>query len=287
MTKTSDYDQLIDSETWAFIKETAHYYPDDVVEFSIEEQRRVYDTMCRAFYQGLPDGVVVENRDAGGVPVRVYSAGEPTVSVVYFHGGGFVVGGLESHDDVCAEIHANTGYRVVAVDYRLAPEYRHPAAFEDCWTATQWVAQQFEGALVLCGDSAGGTLAAAVAHHTRGRMNRVVGQVLIYPGLGGNMNAGSFVEHANAPMLTLADIVFYESVRHGGAAPQDDYTYRPLDDNDFAGLPPTVVFSAQCDPLSDGGRLYIDQIRAAGGRGDVAAHAPQTDSAPVVPGHRA
>ncbi len=268
MTDTPDYDQLIDAETWAFIKETANYYPDDAVGLSIQEQRQVYDTMCRAFHQGYPDGVVVEDHDADGVPVRVYSAGEPTVTVVYFHGGGFVVGGLESHDDVCAEIHANTGYRVVAVDYRLAPEHKHPAAFDDSWTATQWVAQQFEGALVLCGDSAGGTLAAAVAHHARGRMDRVVGQVLIYPGLGGDLNAGSFIEHANAPMLTRDDILFYESVRHGGAAPQGDYTYRPLDDTDFAGLPPTVVYCAQCDPIADGGRIYVDQIQAAGGRAE-------------------
>ncbi|MEX0285470.1 MAG: alpha/beta hydrolase [Paracoccaceae bacterium] len=268
MTGTPDYDSLIDAETWAFIRDTAKYYPEDAVELSIEDQRRVYDEMCRAFHQGYPDGVKVEDLDANGVPVRVYSAGQPTVNVVYYHGGGFVVGGLESHDDVCAELHANTGYRVIAVDYRLAPEHKHPAAFEDSWTATEWVAARYEGDLVLCGDSAGGMLAAGVAHHARGRLDRVVGQVLIYPGVGGDLDAGSFVTHANAPMLTRDDILFYEKVRCDGPPPSGDYTYRPLEDPDFAGLPPTVVYTAECDPIADGGREYVERVREADGRAE-------------------
>lgn len=262
-----DYDALIDAETWAFIRQTAEYYPPDAVEMTIADQRRVYDEMCRAFHLGYPDGVEVSDRDANGVPVRVYEAGDPTVTVVYFHGGGFVVGGLESHDDVCAELHAETGYRVVAVDYRLCPEHKHPAAFEDSWTATEWVAAQFEGPLVLCGDSAGGTLAAAVAHHARGRLDRVIGQVLIYPGVGGNIDAGSFIYHAHAPMLTRDEILFYETVRHDGPPPSGDYTYRPLEDPDFTGLPPTVVVTAECDPIADGGREYIERVTEAGGKG--------------------
>ncbi len=268
MTSGPDYNSLIDAETWAFIRETAEYYPPDAVEMTIADQRRVYDEMCRAFHQGYPDGVEVEDLNAGGVPVRVYSAGVPTTTVVYYHGGGFVVGGLESHDDVCAELHHQTGYRVVAVDYRLAPEHKHPAAFDDAWTATAWVADRFDGALVLCGDSAGGTLAAAVAHHARGRMDRVAGQVLIYPGVGGNIDAGSFIEHAHAPMLSRDEILFYEQVRNDGPPPSGDYTYRPLDDPNFTGLPPTVVYTAECDPIADGGREYVERVREAGGRAE-------------------
>ena len=263
-----DYDALIDAETWAFIRATAEYYPPDAVDMSVAEQRRVYDAMCRAFHQGYPDGVEVTDQDADGVPVRIYTAGVPTVTVVYFHGGGFVVGGLESHDDVCAELHHQTGYRVVAVDYRLAPEHKHPAGFDDAWTATQWVAAQYEGALVLCGDSAGGNLAAGVAHHARGRLDRIAGQVLIYPGLGGDIDAGSFVFHANAPMLTRDDLLFYEGIRCEGEPPQGDYTYRPLEDADFSGLPPTVVYSAECDPIADSGRDYAARVAAAGGRAE-------------------
>ncbi|AVO39372.1 alpha/beta hydrolase [Pukyongiella litopenaei] len=261
-----DYDQLIDAETWDFIRATGAYYPDDTVAFPIADQRRVYDEMCRAFHQGYPDGVTAGDRDAGSVPVRVYSAGDPTRTVVYFHGGGFLVGGLDSHDDICAEICAMTGFRVVSVDYRLCPEHRHPAQFEDAWMAAQWAAEEYGVPMVLAGDSAGGNLAAAVSHHARGRLGSVLGQVLIYPGLGGPMQGGSYADHANAPLLTVADLKFYRAMRYHGDEPRGDPTYAPLQDIDFSGLPPTVIVTADCDPLRDDGRSYRDRIIAAGGK---------------------
>ncbi len=260
-----DYNALIDKETWAFIARTLESYPEDAVELTIEGQRAVYDTMCREFHQGYPDGISATDVSANGVPVRVYSAGQPTRTVVYYHGGGFVVGGLESHDDVCAEICVQTGYRVVAVDYRLCPEFRHPVQFQDSWAATQWAASEFGDPLILAGDSAGGNLAAAVAHYSRGRLDNVLGQVLIYPGLGGDMSKGSYLDHANAPLLTLAEIQFYQTVRFDGEEPVGDATYAPLHDTDFAGLPPSVIVTADCDPLRDDGRDYRDRIQAAGG----------------------
>jgi acetyl esterase len=265
MGTTAVYDSLIDAETWAFIRATAEHYPDDAVGLDIAGQRQVYDAMCRAFHRGYPDGVTAADMDADGVPVRVYTAGEPTRCAVYFHGGGFVVGGLESHDDVCAEICAQTGYRVVSVDYRLSPEHKHPAAFQDAWGAVKWAVAQYDEPLVLVGDSAGGNLAAAVAHRGRGRLDCIAGQVLIYPGLGGDMTTGSYVTHAHAPMLTRDDIMFYKDVRTNGTEPQGDPTYAPLHDTDFSDLPPTVVVSAQCDPICDDGQIYCDRIRDAGG----------------------
>ncbi|WP_170516538.1 alpha/beta hydrolase [Ruegeria atlantica] len=261
-----DYERLIDEETWAFIRRTAESYPDDAVDLSIDDQRRVYNRMCQDFRQPRPVGLDVQDRSANGVPVRVYTAGEPTRTVVYFHGGGFVVGGLDSHDDVCAELCVQTGYRVVAVDYRLCPEHVHPAQFQDSWTATNWVAQEFGDPLILAGDSAGGNLAAAVVQHARGQLEGVLGQVLIYPGLGGETSAGSYVEHAQAPLLTLEEIRFYEKVRCGGPAPKNDPTFAPLQDKDFSGLPPTVVVTADCDPLRDDGPAYCGKITEAGGR---------------------
>lgn len=261
-----DYNSLIDEETWAFIARTLESYPEDAVELTIEGQRKVYDTMCREFHQGYPDGVTASDQSANGVPVRVYTAGHPTRTVVYYHGGGFVVGGLESHDDVCAEICAQTGYRVVAVDYRLCPEFKHPIPFQDSWTATEWAAEEFGDPLVLAGDSAGGNLAAAVAHHARAKLDNILGQVLIYPGLGGDMTQGSYLEHANAPLLTVAEIEFYKTVRVDRAEPEGDATYAPLHDSGFAGLPPTVIVTADCDPLRDDGRDYRDAVVAAGGK---------------------
>ncbi|MFC3615414.1 alpha/beta hydrolase [Lutimaribacter marinistellae] len=264
----ADYDRLIDEETWTFIRRTLESYPEDAVGLSIEDQRRVYDEMCREFHTGYPAGVNAEDFSANGVPVRVYTAGSPSRTVVFYHGGGFVVGGLESHDDVCAEICFETGYRVVSVDYRLCPEFRHPVQFEDSWTATEWAAVEYDAPLVLAGDSAGGNLAACVAHHARGRLSQVLGQVLIYPGLGGDMSAPSYSEHANAPLLTRDDIAFYMTVRFHGEKPENDPTFAPLQDTDYSGLPPTVVISADCDPIRDDAGAYRDRIRAAGGKAE-------------------
>ena len=261
-----DYERLIDEETWAFIRRTTESYPDDAVGLSIVEQRQVYKVMCEEFRQPRPSGVRAEDKSADGVPVRVYTAGDPTITVVYFHGGGFVVGGLDSHDDVCAEICAQTGYRVVAVDYRLCPEHLHPVQFLDSWGATSWAANTFGAPIVLAGDSAGGNLAAAVAHNARGRLENIHGQVLIYPGLGGDVSQGSYIEHAQAPLLTRDDCLFYEKERCGGNVPQNDPSFAPLQDSDFSNLPPTVVFTADCDPLRDDGSAYCGRITEAGGQ---------------------
>ncbi len=260
-----DYKRLIDEETWAFIRRTAESYPDDAVELSIEDQRRVYDAMCADFRQPRPAGVETQDLSADGVPVRVYTVGEPTRTVIYFHGGGFVVGNLDSHDDVCAEICVQTGYRVVSVDYRLCPEHIHPAQFQDSWTAICWVVKEFGDPIVLAGDSAGGNLAAAISHHSRGRLDNLLGQVLIYPALGGDTSQGSYVEHAQAPLLTLQDCLFYQNLRCGGSVPENDPSFAPLQDTDFSHLPPTVVVTADCDPIRDDGSDYCRKLTKAGG----------------------
>jgi acetyl esterase len=254
-----DYQSLIDAATWRFIRDSEASYPPDTASLTIADQRRIYDAMCAKFHRGYPAGMVVENRLVAGVPCRIYTGAGPTV--VYLHGGGYVVGGLHSHDDVCADIRAATGLQVVAVDYRLSPEHLHPAAFEDALA----VVQALPGPLVLVGDSAGGNLAAAVSHALRGAA-RILGQVLIYPGLGGDRSKGSYQTHALAPMLTLADVKFYAGIRHGGVEVLGDATVAPLQDTDFAELPPTVAFAAECDPLADDAHDYATAIRAAGGR---------------------
>lgn len=257
-----DYDTLIDAETWTFINRTAEFYPPDATDMSIADQRRVYDEMCEAFRQPRPDSVSCKDRDCSGVPCRIYESGETNTTVVFFHGGGFVVGSLESHDDVCAEICARTGFRVLAVDYRLSPDHKHPAAFEDALAATRFAAQAWPGTFLLCGDSAGGNLAAATAHALRGEQE-FAGQVLIYPGLGGDHDAGSYLTHANAPMLTRDEILFYMGIR-GNV--DGDPTAAPLQDTDFSNLPKTVTIAAECDPIADDARHYATRISAAGGQ---------------------
>lgn len=264
---TADYDTLLDAEIRAYIARSATFYPPDAVSLTIEDQRAVYDRMCAAFHAGHPDGVTAADVSYGAVPCRVYEVATPaTATVLYLHGGGFVVGGLHSHDDVCAEICARTGFRVVSVDYALAPEHVFPACYNDASASYAAVREAFSGPILPAGDSAGAKLAAAVVHAAR-TDERIIGQVLIYPGLGGDQSKGSYVEHAHAPELTAADLALYETVRSGGATPPEgDPRYAPLHDTDFTGLPPTVILTAECDPLASDGESYRDVIRTAGGR---------------------
>lgn len=267
-----DYKTLIDAETWAFIEKTNSYYPPDTIDYTITQQREIYDRMCREFFAGYPQGVTAETSAIAApghrIPIRIYRNATPNraAMVLYVHGGGFILGGLDSHDDVCAEICSRTGHDVVSVDYRLAPEHLHPAAFDDTLDAFEWAAKTYDCPIVLCGDSAGGNLCAAVAHATRGHARKPIGQVLIYPGLGGDRSKGSYVTHAEAPMLTMRDLEFYKHIRTGGADRTGDVTLSPLADADFANLPPTVLITAECDPLSSDGKAYRDRVVAASGR---------------------
>ncbi len=257
MTHT-DYQSLIDAPTWAFIARTAAQYPDDTASAPIARQRQVYDAMCQSFATEIPADVQTEDRAVAGVPCRIYAGALP--AVLYLHGGGFVVGGLESHHDVCAELCAATGLRVVSADYRLSPEHAHPAAYDDAVAVARALLAQ--GPLVLAGDSAGGTLAAAAAAALRGDPG-LCGQVLIYPGLGGDTAAGSYLIHAQAPMLTRDDVLFYAGIRR--AAPGDP-TASPLSEPNLTGLPPTVAISAACDPIADDAAQYCARLTAAGTR---------------------
>ncbi len=260
-----DYTHIIDAPTWDFIHRSEAAYPPDTATLSIADQRGIYNRMCRQFHRGYPPGITAKDRDFGGVPCRHYPGTKGTV--IYFHGGGFVVGGLESHDDICAEIRHQTGLHVVSVDYRLCPEHPHPAAFDDACAATRAIAAELPAPLVLAGDSAGGNLAAATtqAIGRKGDLG-VVGQLLVYPGLGGNTDAGSYLTHAHAPMLSRDDVLFYSAIRHGTApAPTPDPSFAPLSDSDFTNLPPTLAIAAECDPLADDAAAYAARITAAGG----------------------
>lgn len=268
----TDYTRLIDAETWAFIERTNTWYPPDTIDYTIAQQREIYDAMCREFFAGYPKGVTAKDSTVEShgypVPVRRYekAGSDPAAQVVYFHGGGFILGGLDSHDDVCAEICGRTGFPVMSVDYRLSPEHVHPADFNDAMAGFAAALASSGLPVLLAGDSAGGNLAAAVSHATRGQARTPAGQVLIYPGLGGDQTKGSYVTHACAPMLTKRDLDFYKHIRTGGKEAGRDPTLAPLQDADFSGLPPTVIVSAECDPLSDDGGTYRDAILAAGGK---------------------
>ncbi|MBZ9996477.1 alpha/beta hydrolase [Mesorhizobium sp. BH1-1-4] len=272
MTSRGKYETWLDPALWAYIDSVNAFYPPRISGLPVDKQRAVYARMCRAFHQGRPPGVKASDSLVAGskhdIPVRRYrlAGAAPRATVLYFHGGGFILGDLESHDDICAELCAGTGFDVLSVDYRLAPEHLHPAAFNDALAAFEWAAASSELPLVLCGESAGGNLAAGVAQAARRHPRAAIGQVLIYPDLGGIEAMGSYIEHADAPLLSTGDAAFYRDVRSARKQSPDDPTFSPLRDTDFSSLPPTVIITAECDPLSSDGEAYRDHILDAGGK---------------------
>jgi acetyl esterase len=245
-----------------FLKICDGFYPADAVDASIEQQRAWYDALCARFDRQLPAGLTVHD-EMLFVPIRRYiPAGLRTPTVLlYLHGGGFVVGSLESHHAICAEIADRAGAELVSVDYRLAPEHVWPAQTDDCFGVLKQLLGQGRK-IVVIGDSAGGNLAAGLALRAREEgLPGIVGQALIYPGLGGDLVSGSYEEMAHAPGLTTADVAYYRAVLK---APADEPVAHPLLAADLSGLPPTYITVAHFDPLRDDGRLYADRLRDAG-----------------------
>lgn len=246
-----------DPQVLDFIARTEAAYPAEANEATAAQNRQYYDAMCARFRAPRPEGLAVEDRTIAGVPSRIY--GVPSeVFVLYLHGGGFVVGGLGSHDDICAEIADATGLQVVSVDYRLAPEHRWPAPLVDAQAV--WRAISRPG--IVVGDSAGGLLAAALCLSERGG-HAPLGQVLIYPGLGGTGDAPSYTENAEAPLLRTSDLAAYRRALHGDAPPTDPLA-APLQVSDLRGAAPAFIVSGDVDPLRDDARIYADRLRAAG-----------------------
>jgi len=262
-----------DPEVVAFIEKTNAFYPADAFHFSVEENRAWYDKYCAAFRAPRPGSVKVSDfsiapRKAGAhsVPARRYvpeNAGE--VRVLYLHGGGFVVGGLDSHDDVCAELAARTGLEVVSADYRLAPEHLHPAQLDDAETAFLHLAGDGRP-VIVGGDSAGANLAAALCLRRRDAgAPRPIAQFLIYPGLGGDTTKGSYMENAEAPLLRRDESEYYVLVRLGhDRAATSNPEIMPLRAASFRDLPPAFVVSADIDPLRDDAKEYVERLREAG-----------------------
>jgi acetyl esterase len=218
----------------------------------------------------------VRDLSAGGVPVRVYRpAGVPDSTrlpgLVYFHGGGWVIGDLDTHDTLCRQLTAEAGIVVVSVDYRLAPEHKFPAAADDAWTATQWVATHAgeigvdAAKLAVGGDSAGGNLAAVVALQARDAGAPTLSlQVLLYPVTDVGAETQSYRDLADGYMLTRDGMRWF--IAHYLGKPQDaeDWRASPTRATSLAGVAPALVITAGYDPLRDEGDAYARKLRAAG-----------------------
>jgi len=190
--------------------------------------------------------------------------------LVFFHGGGFALGDLDTHDDLCRHIANGSGCRVVSVDYRLAPEHPFPAGVEDCYAATKWVAEHaaeigIGGPLAVGGDSAGGNLAAVVAQLAKTQGPALAFQLLIYPvtQLGGP-ELPSMEENAKGYFLERESMQWYTRMYCPDAALLADPRMSPLRAKDLSGLPPAYVVTAGFDPLRDEGKAYADKLDAAG-----------------------
>jgi acetyl esterase len=209
---------------------------------------------------------------AGGTPLpaRLYCAvRDPAPAMLYLHGGGFVIGSLETHDSLCRQLALRSGGAVIALDYRLAPEHRFPTAVDDAWAALQWLCAQ-AGALGLDasrlavgGDSAGGTLAAVCALRARDHALPLALQLLITPGTSAHGDTGSRRLFANGFLLDAATIEWFfdHYIEH---AHRPDWRFAPLNHDDLHGVAPACVILAECDPLVDEGLAYADRLRAAG-----------------------
>jgi acetyl esterase len=190
--------------------------------------------------------------------VRSYAPEGARGTVAYFHGGGWMLGNLDSVDAVCRALAVAAGARVVSVDYRLAPEHRYPAALEDALAVTR----ALEAPLAVAGDSAGANLAAIVARHER---ERVGAQLLVYPVTDAGVNTPSFREFGDGFGLTAAAMRrFWDLYLDGADGLQPDASPLRAQPDDLAGLPPAYVLTAECDVLRDEGEAYAHNLRDAG-----------------------
>jgi len=243
--------------------------------------------MAREMYRGLhmltdPTDVPigkVENVSftgpGGDVPLRIYTpvAASGTMNcLVFFHGGGFVIGDLDSHDALCRHLANDAGCKVVAVDYRLAPEHKFPAAIEDGWAAINWVEENAgelsvdANCIAVAGDSAGGNIAAVVsqmAATTKGGP-QISFQLLIYPGLRAHADTPSMAEFAEDHFLTKATIDWFAENYLPEGQDVSDARLSPLLAEDVSGVAPALIITAGYDPLKDQGKAYADRLAASG-----------------------
>ena len=244
--------------------------------------RRFYRFLNRRTWKGHNPGIDFEDLQVitanGQLKLRLYKGinNNDLPLILFFHGGGWVIGDLDSHDTFCQMVCESSACSLVAVDYRLAPEHPYPAAADDCLAATDWVVEHLNelgpsnGKIVLAGDSAGGNLATATCLELEPQVRQhVVGEVLIYPATDHyKRNFPSFTEKAKGHRLTSKMMIWFWDVYLGTANPDQQAGYfaqaMPLQAANLASLPATLLITAEHDPLRDEGEAYAEKLRQAG-----------------------
>lgn len=248
------------------------------------ESRRLYRERRHLVQPDPPQVAQVESLSAlaphGAIPLRLYrpllaARGTPRAlpALIYFHGGGWVIGDLDTHDTLCRELANGAGIVVISVDYRMGPEHRFPAAVDDCIAATQWVHAQAAALgvdanrIAVGGDSAGGNLATVVALHARDSGDLPLAyQLLIYPSTDMRRIAPSHTRNGQGYLLTSDTIAYFQGHYLPDAALELDRRASPLLHPDLSRLPPALVLTAGYDPLRDEGIEYAQALSLAGNR---------------------
>ena len=223
----------------------------------------------------------IENRTIdgplGNIPIRIYrpAGGGLFGTLVYFHGGGWVIGDLDTCDSVCREIATLAGVVVVSVDYRLAPEHVFPAAVNDCYAAVLWAAEHAtelagNGKIGVAGESAGGTLATVMAQMTRDQGGPALAfQGLFYPVVEADMKRQSWSDNGAGYLLETAIMEWFWETYCATVTDRDDPRTAPIKAANLANLPPALVLTAEYDPLRDEGEAYAEALQAAGSKAQI------------------
>ncbi len=259
----------------AFSDALAAATPPDAYTWPLDKQRREWDTLCKQFRAARPPNIEATDLIANGVPCRVFrpKGDKPRAGVIYGHGGGFVLGSPETHDDMCAEMAAGADCVVVLMDYRLAPEHPFPAQLEDSIKVWRWMigdSKQYgidRTRIIAAGDSAGGQMSVALAMTLREmELPQVSGMVLIYPWLGVDMETPSYQRNADQPSLSSDEMKFYMESFLGppGSSAWRNHKAVPNLALDLTGMPPAFITVAGHDPLHDDGVIFHAKLKAAG-----------------------
>ena len=271
-------DQRPDSQTETLLKRLAGRGAPPITELTPDEARAARNPLFVEL-GGQPEDVA-DVRDetisgpAGEIPIRIYTpegAGEFPI-LVYFHGGGWVIGNLETHDGLCRALTNAASCIVVAVDYRLSPENKFPAPLEDCYAATRWVAGhagEFRGdstRIAVGGDSAGGNMATVVCLMAREKNDpSLLHQLLIYPAVDlFTMNTASYCDHAEGYLLTAAGMFYYRDHYLPNEEARRNSYASPLLEKDLSRLPPATMVIPRLDILADEGTAYAKRLKEAG-----------------------
>lgn len=269
---------MLDKQLEAIVAQASAAGVPDLCDLPVVASRGLYRQILAAA-DVAPADVDVSGRtiDGPGGPLglRVYTPrGEaPHGIVVYYHGGGFVLGDLDGYDNVCRQLSDDAGAVVVSVDYRLAPEHPFPAAVDDAWAAFEWVAAHVaelcseDARIAVAGDSAGALLAAVTSLLARDRNGPAIAfQALVYPPAAAGVHGDypSRTRHADGPTLTLRSIDYFTRHYFGEGIVPSDFRAAPLLAPDLAGLPPALLQIAAFDPLRDEALAYGERLLAAG-----------------------